>query len=91
MSIPDLPQLEPVRNDGIRAVQVGLGLFAVAGVVLAVQFDELGDRGTQWWVAVCGAGILIGMVQLVIFSRRRALIRARVGTRLDSPGTGPPG
>ena len=88
MSTPDLPPLEPVRNDGIRAMQVGLGLFAVAGLVLLVQFDELADRGTQWWLAVCGAGLLIGIVHLAIFLRRRALIRAREGTRLDDPGSG---
>ena len=60
MSTPDPPQLEPVRNDGIRAIQVGLGLWAVAGLFLLVRRDELADQGTQWWLAVCGAGLLIG-------------------------------
>ena len=77
MSTPDLPQLEPVRDDGIRSIQVGIALWALAGLVLAVQHNELADRGTQWWLAVCGAGLLIGIVQLAIFSRRRALIQAR--------------
>jgi hypothetical protein len=93
MSSPDLPQLEPVRNDGIRAVQVGLGLFAVAGLVLLVERGALADRGTQWWVAVCGAGLLIGVVELAIFSRRRVLIRARergaLGVPTDVDGSGP--
>ena len=77
MSTPDLPQLEPVRNDGIRAIQVGLGLWAVAGLVLLLRRDELADQGTQWWLAVCGAGLLIGIVTLGIFVKRRSLIRAR--------------
>lgn len=85
MSSPDLPQLEPVPSDGIRAVQVGMGLFAIAGLVLAAQRDELADRGTQWWLAVCGAGLLIGIVEWAIFARRRALIRAREQAALKAP------
>jgi hypothetical protein len=77
MSTPDPPQLEPVRNDGIRAIQVGLGMWAVAGLFLLVQRDELADKGTQWWLAVCGAGLLIGIVQFGVLVRRRSLIRAR--------------
>jgi ABC-type nickel/cobalt efflux system permease component RcnA len=96
MSVPDPPQLEPVRNDGIRAVQVGLGLFAVAGLVLLVQRDALADRDSLWWLAVCGAGLLIGLVQWAIFSRRRVLIRAREraardASRTDAGGSGPAG
>lgn len=77
MSTPDPPQLEPVRNDGIRAIQVGLGLWVLSGLVLVVQRDELADRGTQWWLAVCGAGLLIGIVTLGILVKRRSLTRAR--------------
>jgi ABC-type nickel/cobalt efflux system permease component RcnA len=77
MSTPEAPQLEPVRNDGIRAIQVGLGLWVLAGLVLVVQRDELADKGTQWWLAVCGAGLLIGIVALGILVRRRSLMRAR--------------
>jgi uncharacterized membrane protein YecN with MAPEG domain len=77
MSTPELPPLEPVREDGVRAIQIGLGLWVVAGLVLLVQRDQLAERGTQWWVAVCGAGLLIGIVHLASFSRRRVLVRAR--------------
>jgi hypothetical protein len=77
MSTPDPPQLEPVSNDGIRAIQVGLGLWAVAGLILLLRRDELADKGTQWWLAVCGAGLLIGIVQYGVFVRRRSLVRAR--------------
>jgi ABC-type nickel/cobalt efflux system permease component RcnA len=77
MSTPDPPELQPVRNDGIRAMQVGLGLWAVAGLILLLRRDELADQGTQWWLAVCGAGLLVGIVTLGIFVKRRSLIRAR--------------
>jgi ABC-type nickel/cobalt efflux system permease component RcnA len=77
MSTPDPPQLQPVRNDGIRAMQVGLGLWAVAGLILLLRRDELADQGTLWWLAVCGAALLIGIVTLGIFVKRRSLIRAR--------------
>ena len=45
MSMPEPPELQPVRNDGIRAIQVGLGLWAVAGLILLLRRDELADRG----------------------------------------------
>ncbi len=77
MSAPELPHIEPVSDDGVRAVQIGLGLWAVAGLVLLVARGELEERGTQWWLAVCGAGFLAGLVQLAIFSTRRQRIRAR--------------
>jgi Protein of unknown function (DUF2530) len=95
MSAPDPTQLEPVRNDGIRAIQVGLGMWAVAGLLLLVRRDELADKGTQWWLAVCGAGLLTGIVELGVFVRRRSLIRSR--EREDRPtdaghtGVGPTG
>jgi ABC-type nickel/cobalt efflux system permease component RcnA len=77
MPASDLPPLEPVRDDGVRALQVGLGLWVVAALVLIVRRAELADHGTQWWLAVCGVGLIIGIVEVGIFSRRRALIRER--------------
>lgn len=86
---PEPLHLEPVADDGVRALQVGLGLWAAAGLVLLLQRDALVERGTQWWLAVCGAGLLFGLGQLVIFSRRRARIRTREA-RVDA-GQGPSG
>lgn len=94
MSTPEPPVLEPVADDGVRALQVGLGLWALAGVVLLIGRDALAERGSQWWLAVCGAGLLIGLLQLAFFSRRRARIRAREA-RVDAGhgagGAGPTG
>lgn len=86
MSAPQLPQLEPVRDDGVRAIRIGLGLWVVAGMILLLARDALADRGTQWWLAVCGAGLLVGVVQLVIFTRRRAMVRARERAAADGAG-----
>ena len=52
--------------------------------------DELADQGTQWWLAVCGAGLLVGIVTLGIFVKRRSLIRARERDA-RSTGAGPTG
>ncbi len=86
MSASELPHLEPVRDDGVRAIQVGLGLWVVAGLGLLVARDELADRGTQWWLAVCAAGFVAGLVHLAIFSRRRQVIRAREAQVVDADG-----
>jgi len=76
--MPDVvpPQLQPVRNDGVGAVKVGLGLWAAAGVVMVLRREELAADGRQWWLATCGAGLVIGFIQLAIFVRRRARARA---------------
>lgn len=86
MSAPELPELEPVRDDGVRALQVGLVLWVLAGLALLVARDELTERGTQWWLAVCAAGLLAGLVELAIFSRRRQLIRAREAQTVAADG-----
>lgn len=95
--LPQLPQLEPVRDDGVRAIQIGLGLWVVAGAILLLARDALADRGTQWWLAGCGAGLLVGVVELVIFTRRRAMVQARERaadgaglTGAGPTGAGPP-
>jgi hypothetical protein len=85
MSAPHQPPLEPVRDDGVRVIQVGLGLWVLVGLILLVVRGQLADRGTEWWLAVCGAGLLAGLVQLGIFSRRRALIRARERRVVEGP------
>lgn len=75
--------LEPVADDGIRAILVGLGLWAACGIALLVGRDELADQGTQW-LLTCGAGLLIGIIEWGIFARRAA--NARVRARATPPG-----
>ncbi len=61
---PDPP---PLRTDDVRTVQIGTGLWVLAGVVLGV----LGE-----WRAVgtCVAGLLLGLVGITYTKRRAAAI-----------------
>jgi ABC-type nickel/cobalt efflux system permease component RcnA len=70
MSEPEAPELEPVADDGISALWVGMALWAITGVILLVLSDVLADRGAEWWLMVCGAGLIIGLVELGIFRAR---------------------
>lgn len=84
MSGPEAPELEPVVDDGIGALWVGMALWAIAGVVLLALSEALAERGSEWWLMVVGAGLIIGLVELAIF-------RARVSqedARGPDPGAG---
>lgn len=90
MSEPEAPELQPVADDGISAVWTGMALWAIAGVILLVLPDALADRGSEWWLMVCGAGLIIGLVELGIFTTRVAQERARgQGQDLAVAGTQP--
>lgn len=77
MSEPEAPELQPVADDGIGALWVGMALWAIAGVILLAFSDALADRGAEWWIVVCGAGLIIGLVELGIFRARMAQNDAR--------------
>ena len=70
-------ELEPVPDDGIGALWVGLTLWALVGVVLLLRRADLADQGTEWWLLSCLAGVLIGFVEWAIFAKRAANRRAR--------------
>jgi hypothetical protein len=63
------PDVEPLDEDGVLAVTLGLICWTVALVVLAV----MGKRGEVLWV--CVAAILGGFVALGYVLRRRATYR----------------
>lgn len=73
---PDSVELKPAADDGIRAIHLGLGLWAAVGGVLFIQRDSLADRDAQWWLLTCGAGLIIGLVEWGIFARHAARVRA---------------
>lgn len=79
MAGSDSLELEPVADDGIRAVQVGLALWAMTGGVLLLQHESLAVQGRSWWLVSCGAGLVIGVIEWGIFARRAASRRARAG------------
>ncbi len=79
--------LEPVADDGIAAIWVGLVLWVVAGVVLLVRRADLADQGTEWWLLTCLAGVVIGLVEWGIFAKRAANRRARAAAAASGSAT----
>ncbi|MFL6071439.1 MAG: DUF2530 domain-containing protein [Actinomycetes bacterium] len=76
--MPEEPrQVAPLDVDAVRTVQIGTGLWAVALVVTLLLRDELRDDGRVWWIWTCVAGVLLGLVGVVITTRRRARLAQR--------------
>ena len=71
MSDPQPPVIEPVPDDGVSAVTVGLGIWAVATVLCLLLRDQLADHEVSWWLGTCVIGLGIGVFM-------RALVRERV-------------
>lgn len=87
MPEPDAPIIEPVQDDAVSAVKVGLGMWLAAGVVGLLLRGQLEARGAQWWILVCGVGLISGTMMLVLFTRRAARIRTRAALA-GGPGSG---
>ncbi len=56
--------VEPLDLDGIRTMQVGTALWAVAFVLLLPFYGRLEDDGHLWWLWTCVAGFGLGLVGL---------------------------
>ena len=68
---PDPPGWE---TDDVPVVAAGTGLWVLALVVLAVmRAADVGDVQT-WWLAMCGCGIVLGLVGVRHCRRRQAAI-----------------
>src|SRR3954467_14454113 len=68
---PRRPDPEPLEVNEKRIVLVGLALWAVAFVVLAVFFhDDLRRHDATWWLWACLVGIALGLYALRFVSRR---------------------
>jgi O-antigen/teichoic acid export membrane protein len=74
----------PLDVDAVRTVQVGTALWAAALVVAVVQRHRLVDDGHQWWLWTCVAGLVLGLIGIVITTRRRARLARR--EHRPSPG-----
>jgi hypothetical protein len=60
-------------RDEFRAAIVGIALWAVALVVLAVFFrHDLQRHHATWWLWSCGLGLALGLYGLRFAHRRRA-------------------
>lgn len=70
---PDPP---PLETDDVRIVAAGTGLWALALVVLAV-LRLAGVDVRDWWLVMCGAGALLGLVGVRYCARRRDALAGR--------------
>jgi hypothetical protein len=69
------PDPAPLETDDVRLVAAGTALWAVALVVLLL-LRVAGAGVHDWWLVMCGAGALLGLVGVRYCQRRRAAIAA---------------
>ncbi|MDF5757811.1 DUF2530 domain-containing protein [Spongiactinospora sp. TRM90649] len=61
------PVLQPLRTNDTRTIQVGMGLWAAALVVLVIVQPGADHR---WWIWTCVAGLAGGVFGLWYVRRR---------------------
>ena len=74
--------VEPLDVDGVRTVQVGTTLFAVAFVALLPFYGPLEENGHTWLLWMCLAGVGLGLLGVEYCKRRR---RFRTSVAEDAP------
>ena len=62
--------VEPLDVDGVRTVEVGLGLLLHAFIGLLPFYGTLADTGRTWWLWTCLAGFGLGLCGLEYVRRR---------------------
>ena len=67
------PDPEPLETDDARLVAAGTSLWAVALLVLGVS-KAAGTEVHDWWLIMCGCGIILGLVGVRFCRRRQAAI-----------------
>lgn len=67
-------QAEPLDVDAVRTVQISTALWAVALVATLMARDALADHGRTWWIWTCVAGVVLGLLGLLVTTRRRRRI-----------------
>ena len=70
--------VEPLDVDGVRTVEVGIALFALAFVALLPFRGDLEAQGRGWWVWTALAGVGLGLLGLEYCRRHRRVRRARL-------------
>ena len=63
--------VDPLDVDGVRTVQVGTALFALAFVALLPFYGRLREDGTTWMLWMCLTGVGLGLIGLDYCRRRR--------------------
>jgi hypothetical protein len=76
--VSDEPRrVAPLDVDAVRTVQVGTVLWALALTASLIMKNRLVDDGHGWWIWTCVAGLVLGLIGLVITTRRRARLARR--------------
>ena len=68
---PDPP---PLETDDVTVIAIGTGMWAVGLVVLAVLELAAIMPVPNWWMGMCGYGVLLGLVGLHVVRRRHSAI-----------------
>lgn len=63
--------VEPLDVDGVRTVQVGTALFALAFVALLPFYGRLEEDGRTWLLWMCLTGVGLGLLGMEYCKRRR--------------------
>jgi membrane protein DedA with SNARE-associated domain len=70
--VSEQPKPRTADTQEVVVVVVGMALWAIALVVLAVFFhDDLRRHDATWWYWACGFGLVLGLYGLRFASRRR--------------------
>lgn len=85
-------EVKPLDVDGVRTMQVGAALWALAFVALLPFTDQLRETGRGWWLTTCLIGTGLGLIGWEYCRRRRkALLADPRRRRTDSSELGPLG
>lgn len=72
-------EVEPLDVDGVRTVEIGVGVWLVAFVALLPFYGRLEEAGRLWWLWTCLAGFGLGLLGLEYCRRRRRAREVRRG------------
>ena len=61
----------PLDVDGVRTLEVGTALWAVAFVALLPFYSSLQESGRLWWLWTCTTGLAFGLFGIEYCRRRR--------------------
>jgi hypothetical protein len=68
-------ELEPLPNDGVKAVQVGTLIWTIAFIISLFASTTLARHGLKYSTYICLAGIILGLLGMRYTKRRAKRIR----------------